>query len=224
MQRRRGDRAGQQAQPGAAACGEWREPLLQQREELVPRRDALAVAQRARAIGIPQLEHRCLAEHVGRAAARRVRRIALDLRRPAHVRLDEHADAVAVVRQHRRVEHRLAVGLLRRAVDVGDDRLERACVAQPAVASASEAPMSFMKSRRFSIEAASTACTGGALSRSTRLRLRLRRCCARSARVQARRRCPALAPRRRPAAFSRSSSPYRWHVEQSVSSRVERSA
>jgi hypothetical protein len=78
-----------------------------------------------RAIGIPQLEDRRLRENVGAAQTRRVQRIAFDLRRAAHVGLDEHARRKPADRVRRRVKARLARDLAPRRVDVGQDLLLR---------------------------------------------------------------------------------------------------
>jgi len=80
----------------------------------------------ARALGVPQIEHRGLRVDVGRAEARRMIRVALDLRRPPHVAGGEHAERVAGADGRRGGEgERHAGDDLLRLLDVGDDGLER---------------------------------------------------------------------------------------------------
>ena len=57
------------------------------------RSNLAAMGDRLRAIGVVERQHRRLREDVGRAEARRMLRVALDLGRAPFVALDEQADA-----------------------------------------------------------------------------------------------------------------------------------
>src|SRR5205085_10418161 len=92
-------------------------------QEIVPGANDLALMDGLRTIRIPELEHGGLPEYVGGARTRRMQRVALDLRRPSHVGFHEHAHPVAIMRKHRRIEHRFGVCLLSGPVTIGNDRL-----------------------------------------------------------------------------------------------------
>src|SRR5439155_6172525 len=96
-----------------ANAGALERPLRVQRrgrraEKRRPRPDLADVGQRLRAVRIVEAENRRLREHVGCAEAARMERVALDLRRPPLVALDEETRRDAAERHRRRVEERLA--------------------------------------------------------------------------------------------------------------------
>jgi hypothetical protein len=121
LQSRRTHGTCQQEQPIATLRIQLAQDLLAVEQKLLPRRDPPFVQQRLRPRRIPQLQDRCLREHVRGAEARGMQRIALDLRRPSLVRLDEHAHAVAAQARRRRIEQRLAGQRLLRRVHVRHD-------------------------------------------------------------------------------------------------------
>ena len=124
-ERGRGDRLRQEAQPRAIRGGSL-QCRLQRGQKIAPGRDLAEVTHHLRAIRIVEAEHRCLHERIGRAEARGVIRIALDLRRASHVALDKHAIRVAADRHHGRKENRLAGDEPFRLANVRDNFLCRA--------------------------------------------------------------------------------------------------
>ena len=92
-ERGRGARGDEDAQ--ACAVPNLGELIGEVTLELPARRRLAQLARCFRSLRIPQLQHRRLAVHAGCAEARRMRRVALDLGRPAGVRLDEQAFGAA---------------------------------------------------------------------------------------------------------------------------------
>ena len=82
-----------------------------------------------RPLGVVQVEDRGLRHEVGGAEARRVRFVALDLGRPALVRLDDQAERVAAALEHRGVVRGDAGDDVLRHLRVRDDPLERPAAA-----------------------------------------------------------------------------------------------
>jgi hypothetical protein len=124
-QRRRGDRFGQDPQARAAP-----RPLLFQDEAHLaekrgPRADLAQLENRPRPVGVVEPVHRGLREDVGPAEARGVERVALDLRGPAHVTLDEETGREPADAHRGRVEERLARDDLLRLADVRNDLFGR---------------------------------------------------------------------------------------------------
>ncbi len=143
VQRRRDDGFRQQAQAGATALALVGHRPPQRRHAVdgdgaeggVPRRRLAAGADRLRAVRVVEGQDRRLMKHIGRAEAAGVLGVALDLRRPALVTLDQQTDAYAAERHGGGVEQRPAGDDLLGLADVGDDvdgrrRLDRAA-AQP---------------------------------------------------------------------------------------------
>ena len=89
------------------------------------RRSCPCVARRLRAVGIVERHDRGFGEHVGRAEARRMARVAFDLDRPSVDRGRQHAAAVAGERQRGGEIQRLARHQAFRHVDIRDDLLVR---------------------------------------------------------------------------------------------------
>ena len=92
-------------------------------QEVGPRPNFAEVRDRARPIGIVEVENRRLREHIGGAAAARVIGVALDLGRPPLVALDEQPGADAAEGHRRRVVKRPARHDLLGLPDVWDDLL-----------------------------------------------------------------------------------------------------
>ena len=94
-QRRRGALLGEHREGGAAGRPQRREVRRREGGELVPARGQLAPALAAHhlrgAVGVVELEHHGLGEGAGRAEARGVERVALDLDRPPVVAGDQDA-------------------------------------------------------------------------------------------------------------------------------------
>ncbi len=106
VQRRRGDRFGQDAQARALARLLRQDGRPHRAEELGPGAHLAAEADRLRAVGVVERKHRRLREDVRRAQARRMLGVALNLRRSPHVILDEHGAADARERHRGREEER----------------------------------------------------------------------------------------------------------------------
>ena len=94
-ERRRRDRLGQDAEAGAFRRLLRRRHCAHRADERRPRENFSHVRQRAHAIGIVKIEQRRLREHVGRAEARGMRRVAFNLRRPSFVAFDEQPGRAA---------------------------------------------------------------------------------------------------------------------------------
>ena len=77
------------------------------------------------AVGIVEVEQRRLREHIGRAEAGRVRRVAFNLGRPSFVALDEQAGRAATERHRGCVEQRPAGNDVLRLAGVGKNLLRR---------------------------------------------------------------------------------------------------
>ena len=122
---RRGDGLGEQTQARAVGLGHL-QARLQGDEEIAPGRDFAEVADHLRAVGIVETEDGRLHLRVGAAERGRVVGIALDLRRPPHVALDEHARADAAEGERGGEVERLAGDEVLRLADVRDDLLRRA--------------------------------------------------------------------------------------------------
>src|SRR6185312_13807373 len=104
----RGHRFGEDAQAGSLFLREAVPLTLERRAKRLPRTDLAPVGHRLRAIGIPEIEHASLGENVRAAEARRMQRIALDLRRAAHVAFDQYAEREAPEGHCRRVKARFS--------------------------------------------------------------------------------------------------------------------
>jgi hypothetical protein len=129
-QRRGIDRLGQQTDAGAFERLLRRQRRADCAKKGGPRTNLAEVGQRLRAIGIVQIEDCGLREDVGRAAAARVQRVALDLRRPPFVAFDKQPGCRTAERHRRREEQRHARNQFFGLADVRDDllgRLARAC-------------------------------------------------------------------------------------------------
>ncbi len=120
---RRGHRAGEDAQTAAGA--ERAHRLADLADEGAPGAGAAVVQDRLRPLGVVEGEHGGLGVGIGRAEARRMVRVPLDLGRPPLVALGEHAGRVAGVGQRGREVEGLAGDQLLGLADVGDDVLER---------------------------------------------------------------------------------------------------
>ena len=121
----RGHRAGQQSQARAA---EGRLGIQRRGELLVQGRPGGGLAElrdRLRAVGVVKAQHRRLGDGVGRAEARGVLGIALDLRRAAVVTLDEQAGGDPGERHRGGEQDRLPGKKLLRLADIGHDLLDR---------------------------------------------------------------------------------------------------
>ncbi len=102
-ERRRRDRFGQNPEtgtPGGLLC---RGDRAHGADERGPRENLSHIGQRLHAIGVVEIEQGSLREDVGRAEARRVRRVAFDFCRPPFVALDEES-CRAAAECHRRRE------------------------------------------------------------------------------------------------------------------------
>ena len=100
-------------------------------EEVRPRADRPCERDGLEAVRVVERQHRRLREGVGRAAARGVIRVALDLHRPAELALDEDAHAEPGPGRHRTREVQRATGDdVLGGVDVRDDRLARLLAAR----------------------------------------------------------------------------------------------
>ena len=137
VQARRRDGAHQHAQPCAVVADQvtfalaprglerrprqrrhrWRRAGVEARLDDVP--DCL------RSVGIPQLQDGGLREHVGRAEARRMQRVAFDLDRPAFARADQHAVRMSAANEGARVVGRHAGRPGLGHVDIRIDALPR---------------------------------------------------------------------------------------------------
>ncbi len=124
-ERRRRDRLGQDPQ----AVARERRVDLHARGELVrevrPGADLSEAGDRLGAVGVVERQDERLREGVRGPEARRVVGVALDLRRPALVALDEKARGVAAERRGGREEERPARDDLLGLLHVGDDSLAR---------------------------------------------------------------------------------------------------
>ena len=109
--------------PPSAPCGASHFGEL--REERLPGADLAELGDHLRAIGIVEPEDRGLRESVRRAEARGMVGIALDLRRPAEVALDQDASGIAAQDKRARIVARLPRDPVLRLADIGDDLLER---------------------------------------------------------------------------------------------------
>jgi hypothetical protein len=96
-QRGRGDGLGEDADPRAAAPRLRDEDRAHGRDEGVPGPDLSAIGERLRAVRVVEVQDLGLGEEVGRAEARRVLGVALDLGGPALVALHEHTFGVTLV-------------------------------------------------------------------------------------------------------------------------------
>jgi hypothetical protein len=88
------------------------------------------VGDRAGSVGIVEIEQARLLQRAQSAGARRVVRVALQLRGASLVALGEHADAVAVQARHRRVPGRHRGRDLRRLLHIRNDELLRTAAAR----------------------------------------------------------------------------------------------
>src|SRR5262249_45021369 len=122
-ERRRGD--GFREYPDARALAGFLrlERILERGGKRAERTDVAKVCDVSRSIRVVETKDRRLGEQVGRAAARRVVRVALDLRGPPLVALDEQPDAGAVHRHRGRKKERLAGDHFFRLAHVRNDFL-----------------------------------------------------------------------------------------------------
>ena len=93
--------------------------------EMLPGFDPSAARDQLRAIGVVKPQQRRLAEDVGRAQARRMSRVALDLDRPAHLALDQHAAGESVDRHRGSEKERPARDDFLGRLHVRNDRFGR---------------------------------------------------------------------------------------------------
>ena len=122
----RGDGLGQDAEPGAPARALRPERRAEHRQEAAPRADVAQVGEGLRAVGVVERQHRGLCRGVGRTQAGRMLGVALDLGRPPHVALDQHAGAdPARVGHGGGEEERLSRDDVLGRLHVGDDLLGR---------------------------------------------------------------------------------------------------
>ncbi len=119
------DGAGEDSQPDAAPAPDRSDRRSQRSGELAPRPDLALVGHRLCPIGVIQRKNRRLGENIRGAKAGRMIGVALDLRRPAHVTLDQHAGRIAIHR-HRRCEKQGTTGdRVFRLTHVGHDAFIR---------------------------------------------------------------------------------------------------
>ncbi len=107
-ERRRVHRLREDAEPGAAGRGLGREGAADGADEAAPGTHLTELGGGARAVRVVEGQNRRLREEVGAALARRMIGVALDLRRPAFVALDEQPRGHAAERRRGREEQRLA--------------------------------------------------------------------------------------------------------------------
>ena len=124
-QSRRGHGLRQDAQAGAFLRAKRFSNVERQRLEVLPGFDPAAARDELRAIGVVKPEQSRLAEDVGRSQARRMSGVALDLDRPAHLALDQHAAGKPIDRHRRGEEERPARDDLLGGLHVGNDRFGR---------------------------------------------------------------------------------------------------
>jgi hypothetical protein len=106
--RRRRDRLGEDPETRALLRELCRQHAAHRDDEPAERLDVAEVGDRGRAVGVVETEDRRLRKDVRGAAARRVIRVAFDLRRPAFVALDQQTHPGAGKRHRGGVEQRLA--------------------------------------------------------------------------------------------------------------------
>ena len=102
-------------------CAGALEGSLQCPDEFTPRGDFAEVPDDLRAVGIVEAKNRRLHEGIGCTETRRMIGIALDLRRPSHVALDEDAGAESAERHRAREEHRLSGNQIFGLLGIRDD-------------------------------------------------------------------------------------------------------
>ncbi len=123
--RGRGDRLGEDAKAGAIARGLRGEGALQAIKKDVPGSDGIAVRQGFGPVGIVEIEDVGLCPDGGRAAARGMVAVSLDLGRATFVARDHDALAVAAEGRRGREVERFARHDFLGAIDVRDDLLDR---------------------------------------------------------------------------------------------------
>ena len=162
-ERRRADRLGEDAEPGALERLLRGQRGADRAEKRRPRADLAEIGERLRAVGIVEPENRGLREHVGRAEAARMQRVAFDLGRPPFVALDEEPGGDAAERHRGRVEERLAGDELFGLAHVGNDLSGGWRVQAVTPASASDAPISLRNVRRATGSVIASICDGNSL-------------------------------------------------------------
>jgi hypothetical protein len=122
---RRGGGAAEEAEPLAAALGEFVRAQRQRLGEGAGGGDAALPQDRRRAVRVVEVENAGLREDAGRAEARRVLRIALDLDRPSHLVDEQDPRRVAVAGEGGGEGARQAGDDARRRLDIGHRLVRR---------------------------------------------------------------------------------------------------
>jgi len=124
-QSRRGNRLGEDAQPGSFVGAKPIADAEGDGLEVLPGVDPRVVGHHLRAVRVVEPEHRGLNQGVGRPQAGRMVGVSLDLDRSSHLALDQHTAAEPLDRDRRGEEQRLARNDRLGSLHVGHDRISR---------------------------------------------------------------------------------------------------